>query len=515
MSPAKAAPIAAALKRRGWTLTHILNTHYHGDHVGGNLALKDQFPNVQIIGHGSQEGEKIPGIDQEVAEGDEVRCGATRLSRKLEVGGHTASHIAYFFPEVPMALTGDALFTMGCGRVFTGDFARMQASLGKLRNLPDETVVFCSHEYTAANVDFAVKVEPGNAALRARQAAVQRLRAAKLATEGNQSIPALGCAGGATGGRGPARRSRSVHSDSEVEGHWQPSSCGAHVSHAAGKKCAMLLCLGCDLAERFGQELVSLTELDVLVEKLDATKTGTVDYTLFVAALMPMDGMLRYAHRRGALSRCARTVPISLSSVPNASRADLLARPTSVSKQLGDFLAADRAFLRPLGQCFRCPVDPQRRSITSGAGGASGGGGPAEASKRSVSAVAKPSKTSRTFLASYAKKGQKMVVKLGHKTIDTLRWFVRKVGVLCWAFVKNPLIVIEWGEDLRDAVKHFLKWMYTGFKLFGADVRASYFLTKRVFKGYPLSVRERRLLVRMRGGRWSSGAHFKVDVTER
>lgn len=181
MDTPEAAPIAAALKRRGWTLTHILNTHFHGDHVGGNLALKDQFPNVQIIGHGSQEGEKIPGIDQEVAEGDEVRCGAL-TSQVLEVGGHTASHIAYFFPEVPMALTGDALFTMGCGRVFTGDFARMQASLGKLRNLPDETIVFCSHEYTAANVDFAVKVEPGNAALRARQAAVQRLRAAKLAT---------------------------------------------------------------------------------------------------------------------------------------------------------------------------------------------------------------------------------------------------------------------------------------------------------------------------------------------
>jgi len=100
-----------------------------------------------------------------------------------------------------------------------------------------------------------------------------------------------------------------------------------------------------------------------------------------------------------------------------------------------------------------------------------------------VSALAKPSKTSSRSLASYAKKGQKMLVKLGHKTVDTLRWFVRKVGVLCWAFVKNPMIVIEWGEDLRDAVKHFLKWMYTGFKLFGADVRASYFLTKRVFKG--------------------------------
>jgi len=197
------------------------------------------------------------------------------------------------------------------------------------------------------------------------------------------------------------------------------------------------------------------------------------------------------AHRRRALGpRCARSVPISL-GVPDASRAGILARRASVSKQLGTFLAADRAFLRPLGQCFRC-LDPQRRSITNGPGA----GGAAEPSKRSVSALAKPSKTSSRSLASYAKKGQKMLVKLGHKTVDTLRWFVRKVGVLCWAFVKNPMIVIEWGEDLRDAVKHFLKWMYTGFKLFGADVRASYFLTKRVFKGYPLSVRERRLLVR-------------------
>jgi len=104
------------------------------------------------------------------------------------------------------------------------------------------------------------------------------------------------------------------------------------------------------------------------------------------------------------------------------------------------------------------------------------------------------SKTSKRV--DYVKKGQKMMSKVAHKSLDTARWFVRKVGVLCWAFVKNPLIVIEWGEDLRDAVKHFLKWVYTGFKLFGADVRASYFLTKRVFKGYPLSVRERRLLVR-------------------
>ncbi|CAJ1361050.1 unnamed protein product [Effrenium voratum] len=190
MDTPEAGPIASAIRRRGWTLTHILNTHYHGDHVGGNLELKAQFPGVQIVGHRSQEfkypgpypppgveHEVIPGIDLEVREGDEVLCGGLK-ARVLEVGGHTAAHIAYFFHEVPMAFAGDALFPMGCGRVFTGDFVRMQASLQKLRDLPDETVVFCSHEYTKANVDFAVKVEPGNAALLARQAEVQKLRSA-------------------------------------------------------------------------------------------------------------------------------------------------------------------------------------------------------------------------------------------------------------------------------------------------------------------------------------------------
>jgi len=175
-------------------LTHILNTHYHSDHVGGNLDLKAEFPDVQIVGHRSQdceypgpypppglENETIPGIDLEVGEGAEVMCGALR-ARVLEVGGHTAAHIAYFFPEVPMVLTGDALFTMGCGRVFTGNFAQMQASLSKLRQLPDETVVFCSHEYTKSNVEFAVQVEPQNAALLARRSQVHQLRDANAAT---------------------------------------------------------------------------------------------------------------------------------------------------------------------------------------------------------------------------------------------------------------------------------------------------------------------------------------------
>ncbi|CAE7883471.1 gloB [Symbiodinium microadriaticum] len=181
MDTPEAGPIERALRKRGWTLTHILNTHYHSDHVGGNLELKAEFPQVTIVGHRSIGKEIIPGVDREVAEGDEVLCGALR-ARVLEVGGHTVAHIAYFFEEVPMALTGDALFTMGCGRVFTGNFAQMQASLNKLRQLPDETVVFCSHEYTLANAKFAAEVEPENSALKARKAQVRTMRDASLAT---------------------------------------------------------------------------------------------------------------------------------------------------------------------------------------------------------------------------------------------------------------------------------------------------------------------------------------------
>eukprot|EP00913_Durusdinium_trenchii_P022937 g21538.t1 len=203
MDTPEASSIAAALKKKGWTLTHILNTHYHDDHVGGNMDLKAQFPGVQIVGHRSSEGEAIPGVDLEVCEGDEVQCGALR-ARVLEVGGHTASHIAYFFEEVPMALTGDCLFTLGCGRVFTGDFVRMQASLGKLRALPDETVVFCSHEYTAANADFAVKVEPQNVALQARREAAGKPKGALAQLTGSKgrfpfSQATIGrCTGGST-----------------------------------------------------------------------------------------------------------------------------------------------------------------------------------------------------------------------------------------------------------------------------------------------------------------------------
>lgn len=191
----EARPILAALSARGWAATHVLNTHHHADHVGGNLELKQAFPSVRIVGPRDRvyeypgpyppagpEHETIPGVDVAVSEGDEVACGGALKAKVLEVGGHTDGHIAYFFADVPMVLAGDCLFTMGCGRVFTGDFPRMQASLSKLRALPDETVVFCAHEYTTSNVKFALQVEPGNRALQERAAKVAELRAAGLPT---------------------------------------------------------------------------------------------------------------------------------------------------------------------------------------------------------------------------------------------------------------------------------------------------------------------------------------------
>mmetsp|Transcript_30879 Transcript_30879/g.88814 ORF Transcript_30879/g.88814 Transcript_30879/m.88814 type:complete len:313 (-) Transcript_30879:63-1001(-) len=186
--------IKRALDERGWVPTHILNTHHHFDHVGGNEFLKNAFPALRIYGPknrkvgyaaGGIHSEEIPGLDEPVSEGDRVQFGDLS-AHVLEVGGHTDGHIAYFFPTVPMVMAGDCMFNMGCGRVFTGDNAKMQASLQKLKALPDETVVYCAHEYTTANVRFALEVEPGNLALQERAACVVELRAV-----GEPTVPTL------------------------------------------------------------------------------------------------------------------------------------------------------------------------------------------------------------------------------------------------------------------------------------------------------------------------------------
>merc|ERR1712007_178505 len=129
--------------------------------------------------------EVIPGVDVEVGEGDELVFGSL-TAKILEVGGHTDGHIAYFFPEVPVVLAGDCLFTMGCGRVFTGNFVKMQNSLAKLRALPDDTVVYCAHEYTTSNGKFALQVEPHNVDIEERYEHVGALRDQQL-----PSVPTL------------------------------------------------------------------------------------------------------------------------------------------------------------------------------------------------------------------------------------------------------------------------------------------------------------------------------------
>lgn len=174
VDPGDPAPVLAAVAEKGLKVSHILNTHWHPDHVGGNLAVK-QATGCAIVGP-AREAEKIPGLDRAVDEGDEVTLGA-HSADVLFVGAHTAGHIAFHFPAAQILFPGDTLFAMGCGRLFEGTPEDMFRALGKLARLPGETTVCCAHEYTLSNARFAVTVEPENAALAARYAEVQAARA--------------------------------------------------------------------------------------------------------------------------------------------------------------------------------------------------------------------------------------------------------------------------------------------------------------------------------------------------
>ena len=175
----EAEAINAALAEKGWQLTHILNTHHHFDHTGGNEALKKRW-GCRIIG-AANDAHRIPGIDQQVADGDVMKLGETQV-QVLELPGHTLGHIAYYFEDDQTAFVGDTLFALGCGRLFEGSAEQMWRSLEKLMNLPDNTAVYCAHEYTQANAAFAISVEPDNAALQDRIQEIARLRAQGIPT---------------------------------------------------------------------------------------------------------------------------------------------------------------------------------------------------------------------------------------------------------------------------------------------------------------------------------------------
>lgn len=173
------APDANAIKnvltQRGWRLTHIFTTHHHNDHTSGNLDLKS-FYGCEILGPAG-EADRIPGIDTSVSSAADVSF-AGRDIRVIETPGHTLGHISYWFPDQAMAFAGDTLFALGCGRIFEGDARMMWTSLCTLAALPDQTAIYCGHEYTLANGRFALSVEPENEALKMRMNEVTALRQA-------------------------------------------------------------------------------------------------------------------------------------------------------------------------------------------------------------------------------------------------------------------------------------------------------------------------------------------------
>ena len=173
VDPGDPAPILAEAERRGWRIDQIWNTHWHPDHTGGNLAIK-QATGAQIAGPAT---EAIPGRDISLSEGSEVRLGG-HVGRVIEVPGHTLGHIALIFDDAGVAFVGDTLFAMGCGRLFEGTPEQMFASLGRLAALPESTRLYCAHEYTLSNARYAAHAEPGNSAIAARLSKVEAMRAA-------------------------------------------------------------------------------------------------------------------------------------------------------------------------------------------------------------------------------------------------------------------------------------------------------------------------------------------------
>ena len=171
VDPGDAAAVLAEAERRGWTIDQVWNTHWHPDHTGGNLAVKEAA-GATVSGPAS---ETIPGRDVALKEGDAVRLGKHE-GRVIAVPGHTLGHIALIFEQDGIAFVGDTLFAMGCGRLFEGSPQQMFHSLGRIAALPEDMRLYCAHEYTLSNARFAAHAEPGNAAIAERLEKVARMR---------------------------------------------------------------------------------------------------------------------------------------------------------------------------------------------------------------------------------------------------------------------------------------------------------------------------------------------------
>ena len=174
------AAILAALAERGWTLTDILLTHHHPDHTQGVPVLKARFPQARVVGARSDE-RRIANLELKVVGNDGIAVGGAN-ARIIATPGHTTGHIVYHFSDDDVLFAGDTLFSLGCGRVFETPINVMHHSLMTLAALPEETQVYCGHEYTQSNARFALTVDPGNSLLKARAARVDQLRGSDMFT---------------------------------------------------------------------------------------------------------------------------------------------------------------------------------------------------------------------------------------------------------------------------------------------------------------------------------------------
>ena len=182
LDPGEAGPVIEVLEDKNLKPDMILNTHHHSDHIGGNAEIKNKY-GAQIIGP-AKDKDRI-GPDQGLREGDDFSFGGEQV-QILETPGHTLGGICFYFPESKAVFTGDTLFVMGCGRVFEGTMEQMWDSLSKIMALPDETKIYCGHEYTQANGNFCLTVEPDNTDLQDRMKDIRALR-----DQGKPTIPSI------------------------------------------------------------------------------------------------------------------------------------------------------------------------------------------------------------------------------------------------------------------------------------------------------------------------------------
>jgi len=179
VDPSEASPIIKFLKKQNLKLNYILNTHHHFDHIGGNIELKKIYK-AKVVGFRGDK-HRIPGIDIMLDNNQKWTFGNSKV-KILHIPGHTLGHICFFFEKEKIAFTGDTLFSLGCGKIFEGDHKQMLASLNKIKELPQDTKIYCGHEYTYKNAEFCIKYDKDNINLKKKFELIKKLRSKNLPT---------------------------------------------------------------------------------------------------------------------------------------------------------------------------------------------------------------------------------------------------------------------------------------------------------------------------------------------